>query len=91
MAFALFSAGLTSFLSIDGALVTQILMVSKQRAQIMGYMNLTNTLPAILTPALAIILSSNGLPEEVLRILIILSAVFSLMAILAVSRIKTIR
>lgn len=52
--YCLFSAGLMAFLSVDSAMVAQMVGRSAQRGKWLGVMNLTNTLPAILVPALAL-------------------------------------
>ena len=90
-AFTLFSAAIAAFQTIDTALVTQIIAHSPKRARIMGYMNLTNTLPTIITPALALILSSNSLPNQVIINLLTLSASLAVLAIFAISRIKSVK
>ena len=54
LGYVLFNAGLTTFLSADSALVAQLLGHHPRRGEYLGYMNLTNTLPAIVVPALAL-------------------------------------
>ncbi len=52
--FALFAAGLAGFLTIDGALVAQLVGRAPNRAFLLGVLNLTNTVPGIAVPALTI-------------------------------------
>lgn len=52
--FGLFAAGLAGFLTIDGALVAQLVGRAPNRAFLLGVLNLTNTIPAIAVPALTI-------------------------------------
>lgn len=88
LAYISFVTGSTCYLTIDAALVTQILSGSPVRAKIMGYMNLTNTIPAILTPTVAILLSGAGLEKELLIGLLTTAAIFALFGSLAASRIS---
>ena len=89
-AFVLFHVGLAAFLSVDSAMVTQLIARSDRRGELLGWMNLTNTLPAIIVAILA--LSASG-PHTRLD----WSAAFSIAALLSiggfalVARIRTIR
>ena len=49
-AFTVFQMGLAAYLSVDTALVAQLIGHHARRGAILGVMNLTNTLPAILVP-----------------------------------------
>ena len=53
-AYVLFHAGLTAFLSVDSAMVTQLIGDSPRRGELLGFMNLTNTLPAIIVPSITL-------------------------------------
>jgi MFS family permease len=53
-AFTVFQMGLAAYLSVDTALVAQLVGHHARRGVILGVMNLTNTLPAILGPLLAL-------------------------------------
>ena len=57
----------------------------------MGYMNLGYSLPAIMAPALAIILSSDALPTDILRIMLGVSACLALLAILSATQIRSVK
>lgn len=52
MGYGLFAVGLTGFLTVDGAVVAQIVGRGEGRGANLGLMNLTNTLPALIIPAL---------------------------------------
>jgi MFS family permease len=54
-AYALFHAGLAGFLAIDTALVAEMVTANGRRAALLGIMNLTNTLPSVLAPGIALI------------------------------------
>jgi MFS family permease len=60
-AFTVFQMGLATYLSVDTALVAQLVGHHARRGAILGVMNLTNTLPAILVPTLTLqMLSATG-------------------------------
>lgn len=90
IAYVTFSAGLTAYLTIDTAVVTQFLARSASRARTLGIMNLTNTLPAILTPSIALILSTSGLSQSELIPLIKMAAGLAFLGAFAASRIRTV-
>lgn len=55
MAYGLFQIGLAAFLSIDTALVAQLVSGHPRRGAMLGVMNLSNTLPAVIAPALMLL------------------------------------
>lgn len=57
-AFTVLQTGLAAYLSVDTALVAQLIGHRQRRGAILGVMNLTNTLPAILVPTLTLQLLS---------------------------------
>jgi MFS family permease len=59
MSFMFFHVGLTSFLAVDAAMVSQLLGDNPRRGEMLGYMNLTNTLPSIVVPFLGLTVSGN--------------------------------
>lgn len=91
MAYGCFAAGLAGFLAIDSALVAQLVADTSHRATLLGVMNLTNTLPSILAPTLA--LAVIGAQGETVRMVFVLqaAAVGALVAGLCVGRIRTLR
>lgn len=90
-AYSLFTIALTAFLSVDSALVAQLVAGHPRRATFLGLMNLTNTLPAIIAPGLALFLASVQPGGDTLRFLLGIAAGGALIAALSVSAIRTIR
>ena len=91
VAHALFTAALTAFLSVDVAMVASLVAGRRGRGALLGMMNLTNTLPSVLAPAVALSLSQAAVGGEALRILLYLAAGATVVAAAAVTRIATIR
>jgi len=89
-AYVVFSAGLTAYLTIDAAIVTQLLARSAARAKTLGIMNLTNTLPAILAPGLALALNSSSLSQSELIPLMQFAAGLAFLGAFAASRIRSV-
>ncbi|WP_343344150.1 MFS transporter [Sphingomicrobium sp. XHP0239] len=90
-AYAVFTAALTAFLSIDSALVAQLVGDRPQRGALLGLMNLTNTLPAVIAPLAALTLSSGGVTGgDSLRWLLVFAALASILAALFIARIRSI-
>ena len=54
-AYCLFQIGLAAFLSIDTALVAQLVSGHPRRGTMLGVMNLANTMPAIIAPTLILL------------------------------------
>ncbi|MEN3972281.1 MFS transporter [Sphingomicrobium sp. XHP0235] len=90
IAYALFTAGLTAFLSVDSAMVAQIVAARANRGALLGLMNLTNTLPAIIAPALALAFAQTMLEGSSLRLLLGLGSVAAIVSAIAVARIRSI-
>lgn len=89
-AFILFHVGLTAFLSVDSAMVTQLLSSHERRGELLGFMNLTNTIPSILVPALTLVsVRSNPVPDW--SIAFAIAGGLALAAAAILSRIRTIR
>lgn len=91
LAFALFHAALASFLSLDAALVAQIVSGNKHRGGLLGVMNLTNTLPSIIAPIAALLAIQRGGVDDALPQLITLSAMAALVAALLIPAIRSVR
>lgn len=91
LAFAAFHAALASFLSLDTALVAQILSGNKHRGALLGVMNLTNTLPSIIAPIAALLAIYSGGLRGALPQLVLLSAVAALAAALIIPAIRSVR
>lgn len=90
-AYALFTTALTAFLSVDSALVAQLVSGHSRRATFLGLMNLTNTLPAIIAPSFALFLASLDLGGETLRILLAMAAGGALLSAVSVGAIRSVR
>lgn len=89
-AFILFHVGLTAFLSVDSAMVTQLLSTHERRGELLGFMNLTNTVPSILVPALTLVsVRSNPVPDW--SIAFAIAGALALAAAAILTRIRTIR
>jgi MFS family permease len=89
-AYALFSGGLTAFLALDSALIAQMLGANRARGRWLGIMNLTNTLPAIVTPALTLLalqIASAG----AITTLLASAALANLLAAALILRIRSLR
>ena len=84
-----FQSGLTAFLTIDTALVAQLLARHPRRGKLLGYMNLTNTLPMIIVPiiTLATIQISTTMPW---KMCFIFAAISTLGAAILVLRIRSV-
>ncbi len=89
-AYILFICGLTIFLTTDAALVAQLLSGDQNRVRKLGFMNLTNTIPAVLAPITALVLSGSGLQSKSLIYQMQLAGVFAICGALVASRIRTV-
>jgi len=88
--FMLFHVGLTSFLAVDAAMVTQLLGSSPRRGELLGYMNLTNTLPAIVVPVLG--LTVSGRPDfGSWSLVFVATAALAALAAILVTHVKSVR
>lgn len=90
-AYALFQLALSAFLAIDSALVAQLVGDSPRRGALMGVMNLANTFPAVLAPAVAIASLDTVLVQERLGVYVSASAVAAACAAMVVLRIRRVR
>jgi len=88
-AYIALTAGITCYLAIDNAVITQLLMRSKARARTLGIMNLAHSLPSVLTPTLALMISAQGLSNLALVSLFQIGAVLAFLAMILVSRIRS--
>lgn len=55
IAYGLVQIGLSAFLSVDTALVAQLVGGSSRRGLLLGLMNLSNTLPSVIAPSIALL------------------------------------
>eukprot|EP01037_Dinobryon_pediforme_P012834 gene12834-12934_t len=58
--YALFQTGLIAYLSLDAATVAQILRDHPRPGEMLGYMNLANTLPSVCVPLIVLAASGAG-------------------------------
>lgn len=78
LAFGLLQIGLSAFLSIETALVAELVAGNSRRGLLLGVMNLSNTLPAIIAPSIALLAFAD---EEIGEVLSTLFGGFALAAI----------
>lgn len=90
-AYTVFHAALAGFLAIDTALVAEMVTAHPRRAALLGIMNLTNTLPAVLAPGIALmVLQYNPQVTSLLWALTVCASGCG-MAALAVLLIRSVR
>jgi MFS family permease len=90
-AYALFSVGLTAFLTVETAMVAQIVSNHDRPATILGIMNLTNTIPAALVPVFSLVLQTSAPTIDTISWLLFLSTFGATAAAITVSRIRSVR
>jgi len=57
--YGLFQVGLIAYLALDTAVVAQVLHRSARPGEMLGYMNLANTLPSVVVPSLVLALAGG--------------------------------
>lgn len=87
--YCVFAIGLSGFLALDGAIIAQIVGQGDARGTMLGVLNLTNTLPAILVPALLIVM--GGVNRASTTTLFWMIAGAALLGLASASRINSIR
>ena len=87
--YAIFAVGLTGFITIDGALIAQLVGQGGKRGLRLGLMNLTNTLPSLLVPVVALLANRQG--DSITEPLFLFVACGALIAAMLVASIRTIR
>jgi MFS family permease len=60
LGYTIFAVGIAGFQAIDGAVIAQLIGAADRRAARLGLMNLTNTLPSLFVPALALLMGQGG-------------------------------
>ena len=91
LAYGAFQAALTAYLAIDAALVAQLVGAHPGRGAYLGFMNLTNTLPAIISPMLALATSARAPDSAALSHTLLVCAAASAAAAILVVRIRSLR
>ena len=90
VAYMAFNVGLTGFIAVDSALVAQLLAGNPRRGALLGVMNATNTLPAILAPAITLLAIGDGAIARLFPSLLVASALAALAASVLVMRIASV-
>jgi len=88
--YAIFQVGLSTFLSIDTAMVAQLVSGNRNRGTLLGVMNLTNTLPSIIAPGLALLAFHERALQQQLSVLFIACAVLALLGGIGIQFIRTV-
>lgn len=86
--YGLFSIGMIGFLTIDGAVIAQLIGKAGRRGSRLGIMNLTNTLPSLIVPLLA--LAFGWITTAVTAWLFLAAALGALIAAALVAALRTI-
>lgn len=73
-AYALFHLAQAAFFSVEAAFVAEIITASRQKGRWMGYMNLANTMPAILITLLTIQASQRSLLDFAMHLVLLVCA-----------------
>ena len=89
--YALFQIGLSAFLSVDTALVAQLVGGNPRWGLLLGVMNLANTLPSIIAPSIALFALARGETASALSALFAIFAAAALMSGLLVLFIRSVR
>ncbi|WP_281356495.1 MFS transporter [Pontixanthobacter rizhaonensis] len=90
-AYAVCQIGLACFVTVDSALVAQLLHGHGRRGMWLGVMNLTNTLPGVFGPVLTLTVVSALSDRGTISALFLLSAVAALFASVIIQRIRSVR
>jgi MFS family permease len=87
VAAAVLGAGYGVYVAVDAALITQVLPTAADRAKDLGVINIANSAPQVLGPAIAgpVVLSFGGYP-----VLYVLTAIVTLAGSVLVTRIKSV-
>jgi MFS family permease len=91
VSYTLFAAGLAGFLTSDSALVAQLVAKDRRPATLMGVMNLTNTLPAVLAPAIGLMGHNGTSAGQQILSLLYLSSGAAIVAAFCMLSIKSVR
>lgn len=91
LAYAVCQMGLACFVTVDSALVAQLLHGHGRRGMWLGVMNLTNTLPGVFGPVLTLTVVSALSDRSAIGALFLLSAGAAMVASLIIRRIRSVR
>lgn len=84
--YILFHVSLSGYLSVDQALVTTLVEHSPARGRVLGLMNLSNTLPAMICAALSLLTTDHTAPVPAIREAILAAALAGVVAAVLVHR-----
>ena len=87
-AYATFVAALTAFLSIDAAMVAQMLGSEPRRGALLGLMNLTNTLPSVIAPALTLAYGGLMLSSDLFEALLLTTTAAAAIAAVLIAMVR---
>lgn len=90
-AYAVCQIGLACFVTVDSALVAQLLHGHGRRGMWLGVMNLTNTLPGVFGPIVTLTVVSALSDRGTISVLFLLSAVAAVLASVIIRRIRSVR
>jgi MFS family permease len=88
LAFALFQLALSAYLTVDSAWVAGLVAGNERRGFVLGLMNLTNTLPAILAPTLTLAALKPGQLAPILESIYLACAVAAVLAAMLVASLR---
>jgi MFS family permease len=88
LSYGLFQLALCSFLAINMAVVAQLVGESGRRGALLGVVNLANTVPAVLAPALVVASLDSWLLRGRLELFFLAAAAAAAFAILPVLGIR---
>ncbi len=88
LGYALFAVGIAGFQAIDGAVIAQLIGSGDRRASRLGLINLTNTLPSMMVPGLALSIGQGV--QSATMWLFATAAGGAMVAALLATRIRTI-
>ncbi len=91
LAYGLFQASLTAYLAVDSAMVAQLVSGHPRRGAWLGFMNLTNTLPGVISATIALLNVARSPDALALPHLVLACAVASLGSAALVGRIRSVR
>lgn len=89
--YGVFAAGLSGFLSLDSALVAQLVVHQRRPATLLGVMNLTNTLPAVIAPMFALMAHDGERASQNILLLLFAASCAAILAGYCILTIRSVR
>lgn len=90
-AYGLFHLGISAFLAVDAALVAQLVRGNRNRGTFLGIINLTNTFPGIVGPALTLAALAELSDTSALRSIFMLASLLALIASVLIFRVRSVQ